>query len=103
MTSPEERGARATQVVYVLQISDDIDKPVAYSTELLARDRAAIAAHDRGVTLDPWVDADDGGFMRAGWASALFTIYRCPVILPARAGHSRIAPRRNQTSGGVPR
>jgi hypothetical protein len=37
------------QVVYVLQISDDIDKPVAYSTELLARDRAAIAAHDRGV------------------------------------------------------
>ena len=40
------------QAVYVLQISDDIGKPVAYSTELLARDRAAIAAHDRGVTLD---------------------------------------------------
>jgi hypothetical protein len=45
-------GGRAMQAVYVLQISDDIGKPVAYSTELLARDRAAIAAHDRGVTLD---------------------------------------------------
>lgn len=67
------------QVVYVLQISDDIDKPVAYSIEQLARDRAAIAAHDRGVTLDPWVDADDGSFMRAVSSSALFTIYRCPV------------------------
>jgi hypothetical protein len=67
------------QVVFVLQISDDIDKPVACATELLAKDRAAIAAHDRSVTLDPWIDADDGSFMRAASASALFTIYRCPV------------------------
>ena len=51
------------QVVYVLQISDDIDKPVACASELHARDRAAIAAHDRGVTLDPWVTGDDGGFL----------------------------------------
>ena len=28
------------QVVYVLQISDDIDKPVACTSELHARDRA---------------------------------------------------------------
>jgi hypothetical protein len=67
------------QVVYVLQISDDIDKPVGYATELLAKDRAAIAAHDRGVTLDPWVNANDGSFIRAESADALFTIYRCPV------------------------
>lgn len=67
------------QAVYMLQISDDIDKPVAYSTEVLAKDEAAMAAHDRGVTLDPWVNADDGSFMRAESASALFTIYRCPV------------------------
>jgi len=67
------------QVVYVLQISDDIDKPVACATELHAKDRAAIAAHDRGVTLDPWVTGGDGGFLRAESASALFTIYRCPV------------------------
>jgi hypothetical protein len=67
------------QVVYVLQISDDIDKPVAHSTELHAKDSAAIAAHDRGVTLDLWVSAGDGSFMRAESASALFTIYRCPV------------------------
>lgn len=79
MTSSEERGARATQIVYVLQISDDIDKPVAYGAELLAKDRAAIAAHDKGVTLDPWVNSDDGSFMRAESANALFTIYRCPV------------------------
>jgi len=52
------------QVVYVLQISDDIDQPVAFATELHAKDRAAIAAHDRGVTLDPWVTGDDGSFMR---------------------------------------
>jgi hypothetical protein len=67
------------QVVYVLQISDDIDKPEAYATELHAKDKAAIAAHDRSVTLDPWVTGDDGGFLRAESASALFTIYRCPV------------------------
>ncbi len=67
------------QVVYVLQISDDIDKPAAYSAEVLAKDGAALAAHDRGVTLDPWVNGDDGSFMRAESASALFTIYRCPV------------------------
>jgi hypothetical protein len=67
------------QVVYVLQISDAIDQPVAFATELHAKDRAAIAAHDRGVTLDPWVTGDDGSFMRAESASALFTIYRCPV------------------------
>ena len=68
------------QMVYVLQISDDIDKPVAFGTELHAKDRAAIAAHDRGVTLDPWVTGDDGGsFLRAESASALFTIYRCPI------------------------
>jgi len=67
------------QVVYVLQISDHIDKPVAYATELHAKDGAAIAAHDRGVTLDPWVTGDDGSFLRAESASALFTIYRCPV------------------------
>lgn len=72
-------GASAVQAVYLLQISDDIDKPVAYSVEQLAKDKAALAAHDRGVTLDPWVDADDGSFMRAESASALFTIYRCPV------------------------
>jgi hypothetical protein len=76
---PDQGKAPARQVVYVLQISGDIDKPVAYSTELLARDMAALAAHDRGVTLEPWVDADDGSFMRAESASALFTIYRCPV------------------------
>jgi hypothetical protein len=79
VTSPEEAGARATQVVYVLQISDDIDRPAAYSTELLAKDGAAIAAHDRGVTLDPWISAGDGSFMRAESADALYTIYRCPV------------------------
>ena len=67
------------QMVYVLQISDDIDKPEAYATELYAKDGAAIAAHDRGVTLDPWVTGDDGGFLRAESAIALFTIYRCPV------------------------
>ena len=67
------------QVVYVLQIRNDLDKPVAYATELYAKDGAAIAAHDRGVTLDPWVTGDDGGFLRAESASALFTIYRCPV------------------------
>ena len=67
------------QVVYVLQVSDDIDKPVAYATELHAKDGAAIAAHDRGVTLDPWVAGDDGSFMRAESPGALFTIYRCPV------------------------
>jgi hypothetical protein len=67
------------QVVYVLQISDDIDKPEAFAAEVRAKDRAAIAAHDRGVTLEPWVTGDDGGFMRAESASALFTIYRCPV------------------------
>ena len=67
------------QVVYVLQISDDIDKPVAFGTELHAKDAAAIAAHDRGATLDPWVTGDDGSFLRAESASALFTIYRCPV------------------------
>jgi hypothetical protein len=67
------------QVVYVLQISDDIDKPVGYSADSLAKDGAARAGHDRGVTLDPWVNGDDGSFMRAGSASALYTIYRCPV------------------------
>ena len=67
------------QMVYVLQVSDDIDKPVAFAAELHAKDKAAIAAHDRGVTLDPWVTGDDGGFLRAESASALFTIYRCPV------------------------
>ena len=67
------------QVVYVLQISDDIDRPVAFATEVDAKDRAAIAAHDRGITLDPWVTGDDGSFLRAESASALFTIYRCPV------------------------
>jgi hypothetical protein len=67
------------QMVYALQISDDIDKPVAFATELDAKDRAAIAAHDRGVTLDPWVTGDDGSFLRAESASALFTIYRCPI------------------------
>lgn len=67
------------QVVYVLQISDDIDRPVAFATELHAKDRAAIAANDRGITLDPWVTGDDGSFIRAESASALFTIYRCPV------------------------
>ena len=59
------------QVVYVLQISDDIDKPVAYSGEQLARDRAAIAAHDRGVTLEPWIDADDGSFISGTFADYL--------------------------------
>jgi hypothetical protein len=39
------------QMVYVLQISDDIDKPVAYATELLAKDRAALAARDRASRL----------------------------------------------------
>ena len=39
------------RVVYVLQISDDIDKPVAFATELHAKDRAAIAAHDRASRL----------------------------------------------------
>jgi hypothetical protein len=29
------------QVVYVLQIGDDIDKPAAFATELHAKDRAA--------------------------------------------------------------
>ena len=67
------------QVVSVLQISDDIDKPVGYATELHAKDKAAIAAHDRDVTPDPWVTGEDGSFMRAASASALFTIYRCPV------------------------
>lgn len=67
------------QVVYVLQISDDIDRPVAFATELHAKDRAAIAAHDRGITLDPWVTGNDGSFIRAESASALFTIYHCPV------------------------
>jgi hypothetical protein len=67
------------QFVYVLQISDDIDKPVAFVTERQAKDSAAIAAHDRGVTLDPWVTGDDSSFMRAESAMALFTIYRCPV------------------------
>ena len=69
------------QVVYVhvRQISADIDKPVAFATELHAKDRAAIAAHDRGITLDRWVTGDDGSFMRAGSASALFTICRCAV------------------------
>jgi hypothetical protein len=67
------------QVVYVLQISDDIDKPVAFATELHAKDRAAIVAHDKGLTLDPWVTGDDGSFMQAESATALFTIYRCPV------------------------
>ena len=76
VTSLGEGGAR---VVHVLQISDDIDKPEAYSSEVAAKDRAALAAHDRGVTLDPWVTGDDGGFLRAESASALFTIYRCPV------------------------
>ncbi|MBV9207841.1 MAG: hypothetical protein JO037_21115 [Actinobacteria bacterium] len=76
MTSLGEGGAR---VVHVLQISDDIDKPEAYSSEVAAKDRAALAAHDRGVTLEPWVNSDDGGFMRAESARALFTIYRCPV------------------------
>jgi hypothetical protein len=56
-----------------------LTKPEAYATELHAKDRAAIAAHDRGVTLDPWVNGDDGSFMRADSGSALFTIYRCPV------------------------
>jgi hypothetical protein len=32
------------QVVYVLQISDHIDKPVACSAEVLAKDGAALAA-----------------------------------------------------------
>jgi hypothetical protein len=67
------------QMVYVLQISDDIDKPEAYATELHAKDRAAIAAHGRGVTLDPWVTGGDDSFMRAESANALFTIYRCPI------------------------
>jgi hypothetical protein len=67
------------QVVYVLQISDDIDRPEAFAIELHAKDRAAIAAHDRGITLDPWVTGDDGSFLRAESASALFTIYRCSV------------------------
>ena len=67
------------QVVYVLQISDDIDKPVAFATELHAKDGAATAAHDRGVTLDPWITGGDGSFLRAESASSLFTIYRCPV------------------------
>jgi hypothetical protein len=67
------------QMVYVLQISDDIDKPVAFATELHAKDRAAIAAHDRGTTLNPWVTGDDGSFLRAESANALFTIYRCPI------------------------
>jgi hypothetical protein len=44
-------GELAMQVVYVLQISDDIDKPVAFATALHAKDRAAIVAHDRGITL----------------------------------------------------
>ena len=61
------------QIVYVLQISDAIDKPVAFATELDAKDRAAIAAHDRGVTLDPWVTGDDGSFMRAESASPVFS------------------------------
>ena len=67
------------QVGYVLQISDDIDKPAAYATELHAKDRAAIAANDRGITLYPSVTGDDGSFIRAESVSALFTIYRCPV------------------------
>lgn len=79
MTSPKAGGARGRQVVYVLQISDDIDRPEAHATEVLAKDRAAIAAHKRGVALEPWVNADDGSFMRAESAGALFTIYRCPL------------------------
>ena len=79
MTSPDKGRARGAQVVHVLQISDDIDKPAAYSSELLAKDGAAIAAHDRGVTLDPWIRAHDGSFMRAESVSAWYTIYRCPV------------------------
>lgn len=66
-------------MVYVLQISDVNDQPVAYAAEQLAKDRAAIAAHDRGVGLEPWVDADNGGFTRARSPGAVFTIYRCPV------------------------
>jgi len=75
----QEGEARAMRYAYVLQISDDIDKPVAYADERLAKDRAAVAAHDRGVALDPWVDAEDGSFMRTESAGAIFTIYRCPV------------------------
>jgi hypothetical protein len=66
-------------VVYVLQISDDIDKPTAYSAERLAKDRAAIAANERGITINPWVVGDDDNYTRAESASAVFTVYRCPV------------------------
>ena len=41
------------QVVYVLQISDDIDRPVAFATELHAKDQAAIAAHEGSCVLFP--------------------------------------------------
>lgn len=79
MTSLEEGETRAVRNAYVLQISNDIDKPVAYADEQLAKDRAAVAAHDRGVALDPWVDAEDSSFMRAESTGPIFTIYRCPV------------------------
>jgi hypothetical protein len=67
------------RVVYVLQISDDIDKPVAFATELHAKDGRPSLRTIGGMTLDPWVTGDDGSFMLADPASALFTIYRCPV------------------------
>jgi hypothetical protein len=84
------------QMVYVLQISDDIDKPVAYATELLAKDRAALAARDRASRLTrgltPRTAASCGLSRSAGYSRSTAV----PYVSPDRGSPHGRAPRRTE-------
>ncbi len=82
MRSPEEAGAPATQVVWVLVVdheSEDVIPPVVCVTEDLAKQQAGHVAESYGLTFGHWVQSGGGACLTAEGPVAVVRIYRCPV------------------------
>jgi hypothetical protein len=82
MEPPEQAGAPAGQVVWVLVVdheSEDVIPPVACATDDLAMRQASHVAESYDLTFGHWVQSDDGACLTAKGPAAVFRIYRCPV------------------------
>lgn len=85
VTRTREAGARAMQVVYVLQIDDgtpDSDTPEAYYYETLAQRAAQVEAEKMDLPIpapSSWQESAGGTHIETKVGDVVFTIWRCPV------------------------
>jgi hypothetical protein len=83
MRPPEQTGAPARQVVWVLVVdheSEDVIPPVVCATDDLAKRQAGHVAESYNLTFGHWVQSGGGAYVVADGPDAVFRIYRCPVL-----------------------